>query len=501
MRVTAATGDLTQFAGDGIIVGLYEDVGVVGVAEAVDRALGGVLQRLLASGGVSAKKNKLTVLHPFERLPAARVVAVGLGNQETVTLEEIRQATGEACRRLRNEHARRIAADVLGGGGLLDPQQAAEAMVEGAVLGSYRFSRYRTKPEDEAGIESLALFAGADVPEAALRRGIEVGQVKAAATCFARDLVNTPPSELVPADLCEVARNVAVGNGLVFDILSEDELALRGLNLILAVNRGSDNDAALIVLKYRGGADERALGLVGKGVCFDSGGLSIKSADGMMTMKGDMGGAAAVIATMQAVAQLDLPLNVTAVVPAVQNLVGGNATMPGDVVTGFGGKSVEILNTDAEGRLILSDALAYATGELMLTPVIDIATLTGACMRALGPIYAGILGTDEELVDRLCLVGRQAGEKFWPMPLDEEYRKMLDSTIADMKNISGHLSGGASTAAMLLKEFVGDTPWAHLDVAGHMFAESDEHYQPKGATGFGVRTLINYCLSRSKHSD
>ena len=499
MELHARLGDLTSFAGDGIIVGASEDVGLSTAAKAVDQALDGLLGRLLANGGVKAKKNHLTVLHPFDRLPAARVVVVGLGQQSTVTLEEVRQATGEACRRLRSENAANIAAEVLGAdNGVLDPQQAAEAMVEGAVLGSYRYDRYQSASSDRSEIAALTFYGAAGLPLKALERGLQVGSAKADGTCFARDLVNLPPSDLTPPQLAELARAMATGLGLGCSVFQADELQSLGMNLILAVNRAAEQPPVLLVLEHRGGGDEPALGLVGKGVCFDSGGLSLKSGEGMMTMKGDLGGAAAVLGAMQAVATLELPLNVTAVIPSVQNLVGPAAVKPGDVITGYGGKSVEILNTDAEGRLILADALAYATQQLGLTPVVDIATLTGACIRALGPVYAGGFGTDEDLLDRVCLVGRQAGEKIWPLPLDEEYRELLQSPIADLRNIGTTSNGGASTAAMFLKEFVGETPWVHLDVAGRMFAESDKHYQPQGATGFGVRTLVNLCLSRAK---
>lgn len=498
MDVQAAAGRLTGFAGDGIVVGLYEDVGLVGAAAEVDAALDGELKRLLDAGALSAKKNSLTVLHPLGRLPAARVAVVGLGPRETLTLEEIRQATGEVCRRLRGENARRIAADVLGTeSGTLDPQQAAEAMVEGAVLGNYRFDRYRTVADEDTGLTALRLFENSGIPLATLQRGIQFGLAKAEATNFARDLVNTGPSDMSPARLAVVARSTAADYGLGCRVLQAAELEAMGARLILAVNRGSEQDCALIVLTYEGG-DGPALGLVGKGVCFDSGGLSIKTADGMMTMKGDMSGAAAVLGTIRAVAALNLRLNVTAVIPAVQNLIGAESVKPGDVVVGLAGKSVEILNTDAEGRLILADALTYATRDLRLTPVLDIATLTGACMRALGPVYVGGFSTDEDLLRRVCSVGRQAGEKIWPLPLDDEYGELMKSPIADLRNISTQANGGASSAAMFLREFVGDTPWVHLDIAGQGLTDTEKHYQPKGATGFGVRTLTNFCISVAK---
>ncbi|NUQ00480.1 MAG: leucyl aminopeptidase, partial [Armatimonadetes bacterium] len=401
----------------------------------------------------------------------------------------------EAWKRVRGEGARRIAVAPPGvAEGLLEPVQAVETAVEAALLTSYRFSRYK-RPDDEG--EAELLISGPDEAAASVERGIAVGRARSEATCFARDLVNTAPSDLTPLELAAAARTMAEECGLRCHVMDEAELRERGFDLLLAVNRGSASPPALIVLEHRGGQG-RSVGLVGKGVCFDSGGLSIKTADGMMTMKGDMSGAAAVLGAMRAIATLAVPLNVTAVIPAVQNLVDAGSMMPGDVVTGLAGKSVEILNTDAEGRLILADALTYATRELGLTPVIDIATLTGACMRALGPVYAGVMGTDGRLVERLRQVGGQAGEKFWELPLDEEFGELMKSPIADLRNISKEAGGGASTAAMFLREFVGETPWAHLDIAGQGLNDTDRPYRPRGASGYGTRTLINLILSLAK---
>ncbi len=495
MNVAGSAAALNQLVADGAIIGVYEDAGLLGGATQADQALEGYLSRLFGEQALSGKRNHVTVVHTLGNLGVRRLALVGLGKLDELTLETVRQATAEGWRRLRAEGATDIAA-VPPGGGLLEPVQAAETVVEGAVLANYRCERYR-RAGDSQPAPSLAVLAAEPAHADAVRRGVEVGLAKAEATCLARDLVNTSASDLTPEDLANQARQVAAKHGLTCTVLEADELAARGFGLLLAVNRGSPHPAALIVLSHQVG-DGPALGLVGKGVCFDAGGLSIKSADGMTTMKGDMSGAAAVLGAMSAIARLQVPLNVTAVIPAVMNLVDGTSLRPGDVVTGFGGKSVEILNTDAEGRLILADALAYATSELSLAPVVDIATLTGACSRALGPVNAGVFGTSPRLVERVRQVGAQSGEKFWELPLDADYAELLSSPIADLRNVAKEPGGGASVAAEFLKAFVGETPWAHLDIAGRGMADADKHYLTQGAVGFGVRTLINLCLSLAK---
>ncbi|MCC7495201.1 MAG: leucyl aminopeptidase [Fimbriimonadaceae bacterium] len=498
MILRSVAGPVDALSADALVVAVYQDAGLLGAAAAVDTTLDGLLGELLASGALSGQRGTVRVVQT-PRAALRRVVTVGLGKPDLVTLEVVRRAVGAAWRAVRGEHAQRIVVALPGasGEGMLEPVQAAETVVEAALLAEYRFDRYRQPADQDAPelhVYSLDAAAGQ-----AIERGLVVGEAKAAATNLARDLVNTGPSEMRPVDLAAAARALAAETGLQCTVLDEAALRAAGCHLLLAVNRGSEAAPALIVLEHHGGAtDAPTLGLVGKGVCFDSGGLSIKSADSMMTMKGDMSGAAAVLGAMGALARLRVPLNVTGVVAAVQNLVGAHSIMPGDVVTGLAGKSVEILNTDAEGRLILADALTYATATLGLAPVVDIATLTGACMRALGPFYAGVFGSDRRLLERIRQVGLQSGEKFWELPLDEEYGELMRGSISDLKNISGEASGGASSAAMFLQEFVGSTPWAHLDIAGHGIAKSEQGYQPQGATGYGARTLVNLCLSLAK---
>jgi len=327
-----------------------------------------------------------------------------------------------------------------------------------------------------------------------LRRGVERGRILAEAANFARDLANEPANQMTPSALAEQAAAVARESGLECQVLEREQAQELGMGAFLGVAQGSRQPPKFIVLHYRGaGPDVTALGLVGKGITFDSGGISIKPAAGMEEMKGDMSGGAAVIAAMRAIAQLKLHVNVTAIVPATENMPGGNAIKPGDVLRAMSGKTIEVINTDAEGRLVLADGLSYAR-HLKLSPIIDVATLTGAISIALGNVAMGCMTNDQPLCDRIVQAGRAAGEKIWQLPLYEEYREQIKSEVADIKNTGGR-QAGAITAAFFLKEFVGDTPWVHLDMAGVDFYDKEKGALVKGASGMPVRTLVNLVLS------
>jgi len=490
MRVNGAMGELERFIADGLLVGVFESGELSGAAALVDAALDGNLSELRSLDGLSGKAGAVTIVHTLGALGCRRVAVVGLGPASETDANAVRSAYAAGWQRLRAESAAMILA-ALPPGDQVSAHDAVAAVVEGCALDDYRFGAYL--PPDERPESALTIWTPDDAAAEAVAEGIILGQVRADATNFARELVNTGPSDLPPTELAGRAQAMAAVVGLTCTVLDDDALDELGAGLIRAVNRGSQAPPALIVLEYRGG-DGPTLGLVGKGVCFDSGGLSIKSADSMMSMKNDMSGAAAVLGAMRGIAQLELPLNVTAIIPAVQNLVDAGSIKPGDVVRGLAGKTVEILNTDAEGRLILADALAYATQHLKLETVVDIATLTGGCMRALGPIYGGLFATDDALAEQIQNAARQGGEKLWRLPLDPEYAAMMKSNIADLKNISGHSSGSASTAAEFLKSFVGQAKWAHLDIAGLGLTSDAKPGQPKGATGFGTRTLINLAI-------
>ena len=385
---------------------------------------------------------------------------------------------------------------VLQGAGIVDitPESSAQAITEGALLGVYSFRKHITKKEDEPGeIKQLSIVVR-DKDSRLVESACHKGRVLAEAANFARDMVNEPANFMTPTQMAELAKKLAQDYSLELTILDREEMQKLGMGALLGVAQGSCQPPKFIVLKYKGKAsDEIDLALVGKGITFDSGGISLKPADKMEEMKGDMAGGAAVMAAISAIARLKLGLNVSAIVPAVENLPSGSALKPGDVLTAITGKTIEIISTDAEGRLILADALGY-TAKLKPKLIVDAATLTGAIEIALGDICTGAFGNNQGLVDRIIAAGAQAGEIMWQMPLYDDYKEQNKSDVADIKNVGGR-KAGAITAAKFLAEFVGDTPWVHLDIAGTSFIDKERKYLPKGATGVPVRTLVNLAQS------
>ncbi len=374
----------------------------------------------------------------------------------------------------------------------LSPVDAAQAFAEGAMLGSYRYDVLRSEAKKRK-LDRLVVVSG----DAGIRNGIAIGVRIAEAVAFARDLVNEPGGSLTPVRLAAKAQSMAKREGLKCKIYDEKAIAKMKLGGLIGVNRGSDNPARFIELTYEPPSPRYSVALVGKGITFDAGGLSIKTGTGMMSMKTDMAGAAAVLGAMAAVAAVKPRVKVTAYVPATDNMLGGDATRPGDVLTFRNGKTAEILNTDAEGRLVLADALSLAS-ETSPDAIIDLATLTGACMVALGPKVAGVMTNHQGWADQVLEAGQVTGERLWQLPLPDDYRKMLDSNIADMKNIGGSY-GGAITAGLFLREFVADDiPWVHLDIAGPSNTDSAEDHIVKGGTGFGVRLLLEALTSFRK---
>ncbi|MBM4297327.1 MAG: leucyl aminopeptidase, partial [Deltaproteobacteria bacterium] len=372
-----------------------------------------------------------------------------------------------------------------------DPDATAGAIVEGALLAAYQFNKYRSHSKAAEGPGALTLFRSGLKATSALRNALEVAQALAPSVFLARDLVNEPPSVATARFLGARAREHCRGRGLTVEVWNKKKIAAMKLNGLLAVNRGSLEEPRFIKIHYRpAGKAKKRVALVGKGITFDSGGLSLKPSKSMETMKLDMAGGAAVIATMACLPKLGLDIEVSGYVPTTDNLPGHNAQKPGDVIRYLNGKTIEVLNTDAEGRLILADALALAATEKP-DYMINLATLTGACMTALGTQVGGLFSNHQPLADDLLSASQAAGEKLWQLPLVKEYKELIKSSVADMKNIGG-AHGGAITAALILQEFVGTTPWAHLDIAGPAFAESDNALGPKGGTGFGVRTLVKF---------
>jgi leucyl aminopeptidase len=495
MEIEVVSGDITQVAVDAILVNLFEGMDKPsGATGAVDQALGGAISQLIQEGEVKGKLGEVTLIHSLGKVPPKRVGVVGLGKKEAFNLDRARGCVADGLRALRRTGVRRAATIPFGAGaGGIEPKRAAQAVAEGAILGLYTFTQHQTKPE-ERQTEELLLVERQEERLPELEEGVRVGRIMAEATNLARDLTNQPANVLTPSAMAEAARKVAEASGLGFRVLERAEMEVLGMGGILGVAQGSTQPPKFIILEYKGGPpEEPPLGLVGKAITFDSGGISIKPAEGMGEMKEDMAGGAAVIAAMGAIAQLKPAINVTALIPTTENLPSGSAMKPGDVIRILGQKTVEVISTDAEGRLILADALAYAN-KLGLKPLVDLATLTGACHVALGDLYSGAFSNNPELLEKVVQAGKEAGERHWPMPTDEEYKEQNKSDMADIKNTGGRW-GGAITAALFLQEFAGETPWAHLDIAGPSRAERDRGYQVKGATGVGVRTVVNLALA------
>jgi leucyl aminopeptidase len=454
-------------------------------AEAVDDALGGGLAAFMEEAGFDGKADEALPVATQGRLTAKAAVLVGLGDEAKVSVDGLRRAAAVLARRA--SKVTTVATTLLDATPAdVDRVAAAQAIAEGAYLGSYKFLRYKQNPDPPALERVVVLGKGGARVQAALDRGTVIAR----AVVWARDLVNEPAGTLTPSALADQARQAAEVGGLSIDVLDEVAIANEGLGGLMGVAQGSDQPPRLIRLTYEPtGRARGTVVLVGKGITFDSGGLSLKTADGMETMKTDMSGAAAVIGAMSVLEAAGVKAKVIAIVPTTENMPGGRAIKPGDVLKIRNGKTVEVLNTDAEGRLILADGLSLAAEE-QPDAVIDVATLTGACVVALGLKVAGLMGNDEGWVGQVREGADRAGESVWPLPLPPEYRKDLDSDIADLKNISGGRGGGALTAGLFLSEFTGDVPWAHLDIAGPARAGGDDGYVVKGGTGFGVRTLV-----------
>lgn len=450
------------------------------------------IHELFETGEFEGSRYSTALLHRPPGLTVARLGLVGCGERQTFDRGELVRVSSAAVRAWKSKAVRRIA--LLPPEGWRDEQSVA-AITQGALLGAYEPNRYKTDPEKDAARLEQVIIVAADAT-GNCEEGLRLGRLLGEAQNFARDLAAEPANRLTPTVLAQAAKDMAESVGLECDLLDRAAMADLGMGALLGVAQGSGEPPLLIVVRYRPEAGEVAngvhLGFLGKGVTFDSGGISLKPAEKMHEMRYDMSGAAAVLGAMRAIAQLRPRIPVTAVIPAVENMPGPKAQRPGDIVRTLSGKTVEVINTDAEGRLILADALTYAQ-RMGCTHLVDLATLTGAIVVALGEVYAGLFTNNPELGDRVARAARLEGERLWPMPLDEEYGEHLKTPFADLQNV-GPRWGGAITAAWFLKEFVGDTPWAHLDIAGTAWLEEKKPYLAKGPTGIGVRTLVRLAL-------
>ncbi len=497
MDITASGQPALEAAADHLLIFATKDDDILegGALRQLNDALDGGLAPLVKSGELSGAVNETVVVHTFGRTEASRVVIAGLGPAEKIGLDEIRHAAANGARRARSLSSGTLAVAVDGKECGFSTDEIAGAITEGLDLGLYRFDRHQT-PKKAPNVLQRGSLHSDNV--AAVEAGIAHGRSLAGAANFARDLANEPSNLLTPTELANRAEAWAADHNVEIEVLDEAAAAELGMGSFLGVAKGSHQPARFLIMRHRGGGDEPGLGYCGKGITFDTGGISIKPAANMEAMKQDMSGAAAVVAAMGSIADLQLPINVTALAPCTENMPGGNAIKPGDVLTAMNGATIEVINTDAEGRLVLADALSYAN-HLGLSPLIDVATLTGACAVALGDVATGVMANDDDLAAEVIEAGKRAGEKFWQLPMFPEYDEQIRSQVADVKNTGGRLAG-AITAAKFLARFAGDTPWAHLDMAGTDDASKTRGTQVKGASGVPVRSLVRFAAARAESS-
>lgn len=495
MKVFVKKGKLRDIKSQAVILTLFQDQKeLTGNSLLIDQAGGGLITELLNNGDFSARPSQVAVVYTRGAIPAQRIALVGLGKADEINLEKIRAAYSKAMQHLRSlnikEAATSIDLNILPG----KKDKVVQAAVEGALLGLYQYTPYKTVGrEDIREMEQLNIVADEE-NYSTVESAVKNAQIIAAGVYFTRDLISAPSNEMTPAILAKKAEEVARRKNVSCKVFDKSKMKKLGMNSLLGVASGSSEEPKFIILEYSGGKRREApIVLVGKGLTFDTGGICIKPADKMDEMKTDMSGGAAVMGTIMVAADLRLPLNIIGLIPSTENMPGGSAYKPGDILKSYSGKTIEVLNTDAEGRLILADALAYAN-EYKPAAVIDIATLTGACIIALGDDVIGMLGTDEKLKESIKNASQETGELVWELPLFEHYHELIKSNIADYKNTGGR-AAGTITAAAFLSKFVGDFPWVHLDIAGPAWSDKDKPYIPKGAAGITVRLLTEYLRS------
>jgi len=495
MQITLETRPFATLETDALVSYVFEDADPVqGRIAEVDQLADGLLRKLAASGELTGKTLEMTLVHAPRGLKAARLLLVGAGKREKFDTAALRRIAGAALRYLKSRSVKQFAFVLRENESV---EAAAQAVAEGAFAANFESDKYKTDKKDAKSLDSIALTGFPEQDRAAAERGLARGRVIADAQNFARDLVNEPSNKLTPKILAEKAAAMAKEAGLNVDILDEKRIADLKMGALLSVAQGSVEPPRMMVVTYtpanpKPGAP--VIGLVGKAVTFDTGGISIKPSDGMEKMKYDMAGGATMLGVMRALAALKPNVKVICVVPSTENMPGGRAQKPGDIQTAMSGKTIEVLNTDAEGRLILADGVHYAK-QLGATHLIDAATLTGAIVVALSNINVGVFGSDQPFTDKLLASAKAAGEKMWQMPIDDDYREFIKGTVADIQNIGSGKGGGAITGAMFIKEFTGDTPWIHLDIAGTAWNDDAKPWLAKGPTGVALRTLIHLVMS------
>jgi leucyl aminopeptidase len=495
MQITLETQPYSQIETEALVSYLFEDSDVAqGQLDELDRAAGGLLRKLIQDGEVTGKMLEFTLLHGPIGLAAARFILVGAGKREQFSAATARKVVGAALRYLKGKSIKRF---TIFAREKDRTEEFAQAVAEAVITANFESDKYKTDKKGDKSVESVVLAGYAETSKAAGEKGLGRGRIIAESQNFTRDLVNEPANKLTPKILAEKAQAMAREVGLAVEILDEQKIADLKMGALLSVAQGGPEPPRVMVLTYvppiaKPGAP--VIGLIGKAVTFDTGGISIKPADGMEKMKYDMAGGGAMLGVMRAIALLKPAVKVICVVPSTENMVGGKAQKPGDIQTAMSGKTIEVLNTDAEGRLILADGITFAK-QLGATHLIDAATLTGAIVVALANINAGVFGSDQAFTDKLLASSKAAGEKMWQMPIDEDYREFIKGSVGDIQNIGSGKGGGAITGAMFIKEFTGDTPWIHLDIAGTAWNDDQKPWAAKGATGSAVRTLVHLLMS------
>ena len=495
MQIILDTKPFAAVEADALVTYVFDESDPVqGRVAELDKLAGGLIGRIQKSGELTGKNLEFTLVHGPAGLKATRLLLVGAGKREQFNPSSLRKVAGAALRYLKSRSVHKVAFllrenDV--------NENAAQAVSEGTLASDFETDKYKTDKKNDKSIETFTIVGFGEEEKTAIETGMTRGRIIGEALNFTRDLVNEPSNKLTPKILAEKARVMAKEAGLAVEILDEKKIAELKMGALLSVAQGGPEPPRMIVVTYtpaNAKAGSPVLGLVGKAVTFDTGGISIKPSEGMEKMKYDMAGGATMLGVMRAVAALKPSVKVICVVPATENMPGGAAQKPGDIQTAMSGKTIEVLNTDAEGRLILADGVHYAK-QLGATHLVDAATLTGAIVVALANVNVGVFGSDPAWTDKLLASAKAAGEKMWQMPLDEEYRELIKGSFADIQNIGSGKGGGAITGAMFIKEFAGDTPWIHLDIAGTAWNDETKPWLAKGPTGVALRTLLQLITS------
>lgn len=495
MQIMLESKPLAGIETEALVSYVFEETNPVqGRVSEMDKLAGGLLGKLAKSGELTGKMLEFTLVHAPAGLKAARLLLVGAGKKEQFNSATLRKIAGAALRYLKARSVKILALLVREGDAT---EESAQAMVEGALTADFESDKYKTDKRNHKKIESVAIAGYSESERGAGEKGLAKGRIIADSQNFARDLINEPSNKMTPAILAQKAEAMAKAAGLSVEILDEKRIAELKMGALLSVAQGSVEPPRMMIITYnpptaKPGAP--VIGLIGKAVTFDTGGISIKPADGMEKMKYDMAGGATMIGVMRALAALKPAVKVICVVPSTENMPGGRAQKPGDIQTAMSGKTIEVLNTDAEGRLILADGVHYAK-QLGATHLIDAATLTGAVVVALAGVNVGVFGSDQAFTDKLLASAKAAGEKMWQLPMDDEYREFIKGTVADIQNISSGKGAGATIGAMFIKEFTGDSPWIHLDIAGTAWNDDAKPWMAKGPTGVALRTLVHLITS------